>query len=212
MQLSGRTVLVTGGASGLGGATVDMVVAEGGRAVVIDLNDDNGRAKEANHRGAVRFVKGDVTAEADVQRAVDVALADFGGVHGLVNAAGIPAAEREQVFQPFYRADPSRNVDTGGIGLGLPIARSTARAHGGDVELQPAEKGLVAKVTLQDVDDLFQLVDQYGIGATLLKPSTPAVKLLDRLSGWERVHADATAVLHRRASSVPVQHQSLNLR
>ncbi|HZJ33146.1 MAG TPA: 3-hydroxyacyl-CoA dehydrogenase [Vicinamibacterales bacterium] len=94
MKLSGRTVLVTGGASGLGGATVDMVVAEGGRAVVIDLNDDNGRAKEANHHGMVRFVKGDVTTEADVQRAVDVAIADFGGLHGLVNAAGIPAAER----------------------------------------------------------------------------------------------------------------------
>jgi NAD(P)-dependent dehydrogenase (short-subunit alcohol dehydrogenase family) len=71
-----------------------MVVAEGGRAVVIDLNDGNGRAKEADHHGAVRFVKGDITAEADVQRAVDVAISAFGGVHGLVNAAGIPAAER----------------------------------------------------------------------------------------------------------------------
>jgi signal transduction histidine kinase len=40
----------------------------------------------------------------------------------------------ERVFQPFFRADPSRNVDDGGIGLGLPIARSTARAHGGDVD------------------------------------------------------------------------------
>ena len=91
---SAETILVTGGASGLGGATVDMVVAQGGRAMVIDLNEDGGRAKEAAHRGAVRFVKGDVTAEADVQRAIDVALADLGGVHGLVNVAGIPAAER----------------------------------------------------------------------------------------------------------------------
>src|SRR5689334_20154919 len=94
MQLSGRTVLVTGGASGLGGATVDMVVAHGGRAVVIDVNEDTGRSKEAAHRGAVRFVKGDVTADADVQRAIDIAIAELGGVHGLVNAAGIPAAER----------------------------------------------------------------------------------------------------------------------
>ena len=93
MQLSGRTILITGGASGLGGATVDMVVAQGGRAVVIDVNEDAGRAKEASHRGAVRFVKGDVTAEADVQRAIDVAI-ELGGLHGVVNAAGIPAAER----------------------------------------------------------------------------------------------------------------------
>jgi NAD(P)-dependent dehydrogenase (short-subunit alcohol dehydrogenase family) len=93
MQLSGRTVLVTGGASGLGGAVVDMVIAAGGRAVVIDHNEDAGLAKEASHPGSVRFVRGDVTVEADVQQAVDAATT-FGGIHGLVNAAGIPAAER----------------------------------------------------------------------------------------------------------------------
>jgi hypothetical protein len=65
-------------------------------------------------------------------------------------------------------------------------------------------------VTLQDVGDFLQLLDEHEIGATLLKPSTPAVKLLDRLPGWERVHADATAVLHRRTSSVPALRQSLN--
>ena len=94
MQLSGRTVLVTGGASGLGAAVVETVVAAGGRAVVIDLNENAGRAQEAAHAGAVRFVRGDVTVEADVQQAVEVATTTFGGLHGLVNAAGIPAAER----------------------------------------------------------------------------------------------------------------------
>ena len=94
MQLSGRTILITGGASGLGAATVDMAVAHGARAVVLDLNEEAGRAKETLHSGTVRFVKGDVTAEADVQRAIDVALGELGGVHGLVNVAGIPAAER----------------------------------------------------------------------------------------------------------------------
>jgi signal transduction histidine kinase len=61
---------------------------------------------------------------------------------------GLQPEELERVFQPFYRGDPSRNLDAGGIGLGLPIARSTARAHGGDVELANAEKGLRARVTL----------------------------------------------------------------
>ena len=61
---------------------------------------------------------------------------------------GLSVDELARVFQPFYRADASRNVDAGGIGLGLPIARSTARAHGGDVELITADKGLVARVTL----------------------------------------------------------------
>jgi signal transduction histidine kinase len=61
---------------------------------------------------------------------------------------GLADDELEKVFQPFYRADPARNVDAGGIGLGLPIARSTARAHGGDLELANAAPGLTARVTL----------------------------------------------------------------
>ena len=94
MQLSGKTILITGGASGLGGAVVDMVVAQGARAVVIDLNEAAGRSKEGAHRDAVRFVKGDVTVEADVQRAVTMAV-DTGGLYGVVNAAGIPAAGQD---------------------------------------------------------------------------------------------------------------------
>src|SRR5512138_2391462 len=94
MQLDGRMILVTGGASGLGGAVVDMAVAAGARAVIVDVNDDKGRAKAAEHPAQIRFVKADVTNEADVQRAVDTAVNDFGRLDGLVNAAGIPAAER----------------------------------------------------------------------------------------------------------------------
>lgn len=61
---------------------------------------------------------------------------------------GLSHDDLERVFQPFYRADVSRNLDAGGIGLGLPIARSTARAHGGDVELVASPEGLRARVTL----------------------------------------------------------------
>lgn len=48
---------------------------------------------------------------------------------------GIPAAELDRVFEPFHRGEPSRNRETGGVGLGLPIARNILRAHGGDVVL-----------------------------------------------------------------------------
>ena len=77
-----------------GGATVDTIVAAGGRAVVIDLKDDVGSAKAAQHGSSVRFVKGDVTREDHVQAAIDTATREFGQLDGLVNAAGIPAAER----------------------------------------------------------------------------------------------------------------------
>jgi len=48
---------------------------------------------------------------------------------------GIPPAELDRVFQPFHRVEVSRNRETGGVGLGLPIARNIMRAHGGDVTL-----------------------------------------------------------------------------
>ena len=94
MQLAGSTVLVTGGASGLGGATIDAIVAAGGRAVVLDLNAAAAEAKAAAHHSRVVAVSGDVTAEADVQRAIDAAVQAFGGLTGLVCTAGIAVAER----------------------------------------------------------------------------------------------------------------------
>src|SRR5918993_3955141 len=127
MQLDGRTVLVTGGASGLGGAAVDMVVAAGGRAVLIDLDDTAGRAKATRHGVNAVFVHGDVTSEADVQRAVDVAARELGGLHGLVNAAGIAVAERvlpREGVQPL--AHFSRTIQVNLIGTFNAIRLSAA--------------------------------------------------------------------------------------
>ena len=78
-----------------------------------------------------------------------VAVAD--GVDILVDddGPGIPAGERDRVFQPFIRLDASRNPATGGIGLGLTIARDVARSHGGDVRLETSPHGgLRARVHL----------------------------------------------------------------
>jgi signal transduction histidine kinase len=62
---------------------------------------------------------------------------------------GIPPADLERVFEPFHRGEPSRNRETGGVGLGLPIARNIMRAHGGDVVIANRPSGGVkATVTL----------------------------------------------------------------
>lgn len=54
---------------------------------------------------------------------------------------GIPAGERENVFRPFFRLDASRNPLTGGVGLGLTIARDVARGHGGELTLEDSPQG-----------------------------------------------------------------------
>ncbi len=62
---------------------------------------------------------------------------------------GIPEADREKVFAPFYRLEESRSRETGGTGLGLALARNIFRGHGGDITLEDRKGGgLVARVAL----------------------------------------------------------------
>ena len=74
-------------------------------------------------------------------RAVEVVIDDDG--------PGIPPQAREDVFKPFYRLDPSRNADTGGVGLGLTIARDVVSSHGGSIQLDSSPMGgLRARIRL----------------------------------------------------------------
>ena len=82
---------------------------------------------------ALRYGKNARVSMAVRTNAVDIIIDDDG--------PGIPAAKREDVFRPFLRLDESRNPGTGGVGLGLTIARDIARFHGGDVVLENSPLG-----------------------------------------------------------------------
>jgi NAD(P)-dependent dehydrogenase (short-subunit alcohol dehydrogenase family) len=94
MRWDGKTVLVTGGASGLGGATAEMIAGSGGQVVIVDVNESAGTSLAAKLGDRCRFVRADVTSETEIERAVDTAVQSFGALHGAVNAAGVGAAER----------------------------------------------------------------------------------------------------------------------
>lgn len=94
MDLSGRVAVVTGGASGLGEATVREIVTAGGKAVIFDLNEEKGNKLVKELGDQTIFVKVDVTSEENVQAGLERAIAEFGGVHILVNCAGIAVAKK----------------------------------------------------------------------------------------------------------------------
>lgn len=94
MQLPEQTFLITGGASGLGAACARRFSAAGARIVIVDVNATAGERLASDLGQNARFVRTDVTDEASVQSAVDVALSTFGGLQGVINCAGIGLAER----------------------------------------------------------------------------------------------------------------------
>ncbi len=94
MEIKNKVFIVTGGASGLGLATAQMIVQNKGFVVLLDVNTEGGAAAEKLLGKRSKFVKTDVTDEKQVQKAIDIAIKKFGGLHGAVNCAGIGPAER----------------------------------------------------------------------------------------------------------------------
>jgi len=94
MKINGSTFIVTGGSSGLGAATVETLLTDGGNAVIADVNRGAGEALARRLGKQARFIETDVTREEHAQAAVRLALDTFGGLHGLINCAGIGLGEK----------------------------------------------------------------------------------------------------------------------
>ena len=93
MQIRDNVFIVTGGASGLGGATTRMLAAQGGKVVIADVQADRGEPLARELGATTRFIKCDVSSETDGRTAVDAALA-LGPLRGLINCAGIAIGEK----------------------------------------------------------------------------------------------------------------------
>ena len=92
MQLKNSTFIVTGGASGLGAATVRAFHAAGAKVVIADVGVDKGQALAAELGERVAFCKTDIPSEVDGKAAVALAVERFGGLQGLINCAGVGTA------------------------------------------------------------------------------------------------------------------------
>jgi NAD(P)-dependent dehydrogenase (short-subunit alcohol dehydrogenase family) len=94
MDLASAKAVITGGASGLGLATAERVVAAGGMVVLLDVNEELGVAKAAELGGRAQFVRTDVSDEANVKASIQSANEFMGGITLAVNCAGIATAGR----------------------------------------------------------------------------------------------------------------------
>jgi len=94
MQLENTIAVITGGASGLGGATAERFVQQGAKVVLLDRDDEKGIAHAEGLGENARFAQADVTDEEQVQSALELAVSEFGGLNAVVNCAGVGLAIR----------------------------------------------------------------------------------------------------------------------
>ena len=143
MQIKDSVFLIPGGASGLGAATARHLVAAGGKVVIADIDQQAGEKFAASLGASARFVVADVTSEAQVQQAIDVAVEEFSGLRGLINCAGVAPGERVLGRDGPHRLETfSRAIGVNLIGS-FNALRLAANAMTGNTPTADGERGVI---------------------------------------------------------------------
>ena len=147
MQVAGSVALVTGGVSGLGFGAAGRVVRMGGRVVMMDINEERGKAAVAELGDGSRFIACDVSDTGQVAAAVEGAAEAFGGIQILVNAAGVAPAQRV-LSRDGVMFDLDLFKFTLGVNLiGMfDVIRNTARVMAGNEPGDEGERGAIVNV------------------------------------------------------------------
>lgn len=144
MDFKNRTFLITGGSSGLGGATASMLVEKGANVVILDINVETGRAKQLELGEQSRFIKTDVTSEVDVIAAIELAKNTYGDIHGVINAAGIAVVAKvlDKEGNPHSLDLFSRGIQVNLIGT-FNVIRLAAQAMIHNESTDEGERGVI---------------------------------------------------------------------
>lgn len=138
-ELTGKVVIITGAASGIGRASAELFVEEGAQVVVADINTGDGEALAKRLGINARFCRADVSDGGDVQALVDFAIAEFGGLNILFNNAGISGAHCPRLLDDplddFYKVI---GINVYGAMRGTQSAGRYMRDHGGGVIINNA--------------------------------------------------------------------------
>lgn len=145
-KLDNKVAIITGGSSGIGAATAKLFAKEGAKIVIVDMNEEKGKAFEQglkNQGKEVLFVKADVTNEEDVQNVFSTTKSTFGKVDILFNNAGIGSVKPTEEL-PFSEWRKTLSVDLDGVFLFAQAAIKEFLQSGGGVIINTASMyGLV---------------------------------------------------------------------
>jgi NAD(P)-dependent dehydrogenase (short-subunit alcohol dehydrogenase family) len=143
MEVNGNTFLVSGGASGLGGATARLLAQSGANVVIADVNKEKGGALALELGPNARFVETDVTDEESVKSAVGAAVAAFGVLRGAINCAGVGVAEKTVGKEgPHSLASFKRIIEVNLIGT-FNVIRLAASQMAAQAPTSGGERGVV---------------------------------------------------------------------
>jgi NAD(P)-dependent dehydrogenase (short-subunit alcohol dehydrogenase family) len=129
-RLEGIRAVITGAASGIGEATARLFVAEGASVVMADIEDERGHAIASELGDRARYIQADVAVEGAVDAAVDLAVADFGGLDCVFNNAGIPGSIGAIEEIDVASFDRTVAVHLRGVFLGIRAAARVMRPRG----------------------------------------------------------------------------------
>ena len=130
-ELSGKVAIVTGGAGGIGRGIVELFVEEGAEVVIADVDVEAGEAAAAELGASVAFKRTDVAEADEVQQVVDFTIERFGGLHVMVNNAGISGPRRRFLDDELVNFDAQMRVNLYGVIVGCQRAGRHMAEHGG---------------------------------------------------------------------------------
>jgi len=143
MEVNGNTFLISGGASGLGGATSRLLAENGANVVIADINREKGEGVAARLGANARFVETNVADEESVKNAVSAAVSAFGSINGAVNCAGIGVAEKTVGKEgPHSLASFKRIIEVNLIGT-FNVIRLAAAQMAGQEPNAGGERGVI---------------------------------------------------------------------